>query len=273
MTKPLEFITIYPKINVYRNVFNDVDDFLEKAKKLHPWEQWYTFGNMISLGEDFLKFEKFPTRDEFINSRNWQIDESNLNQKINKELCKEVGEIFYDVTSHFLNMHPDTSLPNYTKQAASINKYIEGSDGISENYSMNYHTDFVQPEKEMPGNKFGITTTFYLNDNYENGEICFTVNDEFISHKPKRGDVIVFPSTEPYYHGVRKSFGNDRYMIRCFWQFEYDGSKEWLDNEKKYGKELWSKMEKDRIKQERFENQIDSESVHHLLGKDNGKYL
>jgi hypothetical protein len=62
MTKPLEFITIYPKINVYRNVFNDVDDFLEKAKKLHPWEQWYTFGNMISLGEDFLKFEEKKIR-------------------------------------------------------------------------------------------------------------------------------------------------------------------------------------------------------------------
>jgi hypothetical protein len=273
MTKPLEFITIYPKINVYKNVFNNVDDFLQKAKNLYPWEPWYTFGSMISLEEYFLKFEKFPTRDEFINSRFFPIKEAGSDNKINKELCQEVGEIFYDVTSHFLNMYPDTSLPNYTKQAASVNKYIDGSDGVSKNYLMNYHTDFIQSEKEIPGNKFGITATFYLNDDYENGEICFSINDEFISHKPKKGDVIVFPSKEPYYHGVRKSFGNDRYMIRSFWQFEYDGSEEWLNNEKKYGKELWSKMEEDRIKQERFKNQLNSESFHHLSGRDNNKYL
>lgn len=272
MSKNLKFITIYPKINVYRNVFKDVDLFLQKAKQLESWESWYTFGKMISLGEHFLEFDKFPTRDEFVNSRKWEIDANSLEHSINKELCIEVGEIFYDVTSHFLNMYPDTALPNYRKQSASINKYIKDGGGVSENYSMNYHTDFVQTEKDSPGHKFGITTTFYLNDDYQNGEICFNINDHFISHKPQKGDVIVFPSRSPYYHGVRKSFGNDRYMIRSFWQYEYEGSKEWNDNEKKYGKEVWLEMEKERIKNERFESQIDSESVHKFIGRDNGKY-
>lgn len=273
MSQPLEFITIYPKINVYRNVFNDVDNFLEKAKELKDWESWYTFGEMISLKEIFLKFDKFPTKQEFINSRKWNNEENNIEKKINGILSEEVGNIFYDVTNHFLNMYPETSLPNYTKQSASINRYINGGEGVSKNYFMNYHTDFVQAEKNMPGNKYGITTTFYLNDDYEGGEICFKINDEFISHKPQKGDVIVFPSNPPYYHGVKKSFRNDRYMIRCFWQYEYAGAEEWLNNEKKYGKELWSKMEEERIKEERFENQVYSESVHDLFGKDNGKYL
>jgi hypothetical protein len=32
-------------------------------------------------------------------------------------------------------------------------------------------------------------------------------------------------------------------------------------------------MEKERIKEEAFDNQIDSESVNRFMGKDNGKYL
>jgi hypothetical protein len=273
MSKEIEFISIYPKINVYKNVFNDVDSFLEKSKKLTSWDSWYTFGEMTALAEKVLEFDNFPTRNEFINSRDWEINENEFEKQIKKTLSIEVGEIFYDVTSHFLKMYPETSLPNYYKQSASINKYIKNGEGVSKNYFMNYHTDFVQAEKEVPGNKFGITTTFYLNDDYEDGEICFKINDEFISYKPKKGDVIVFPSRPPYYHGVKKAFGNDRYMIRSFWQYKYEGSKEWLDNQKKYGKDLWAQMEKERIKEEAFDNQIDSESVNRFMGKDNGKYL
>jgi hypothetical protein len=44
MTKDLEFITIYPRINVYRNTFKDVEKFLEQAKSEEGWIQWYTFG-------------------------------------------------------------------------------------------------------------------------------------------------------------------------------------------------------------------------------------
>lgn len=34
MTKELEFEIIYPKIIVYKNVFNDVDKFLEQSKNV-----------------------------------------------------------------------------------------------------------------------------------------------------------------------------------------------------------------------------------------------
>jgi hypothetical protein len=58
-------------------------------------------------------------------------------------------------------------------------------------------------------------------------------------------------------------------MIRSFWQFDYEGSKEWIENEKKYGKEVWAKMEEDRIKENRFMNQIDAEELHKSFYKDN----
>lgn len=272
MSNTLEFINIYPKINVYKNVFKDVDDFLKKAKTLKSWEPWYTFGDMISLRENILTFDYFPSKEEYLNHNPLEINKDDEQELTNNILCKEVSEIFYDVTKHFLEMHPDTSLINYIKQSASINRYIpEG--GVSENYSMNYHTDFVVAEKDSPGYKFGITTTFYLNDNYDSGEICFKINDDYISYKPQAGDVIVFPSKDPYMHAVRKAYGNDRYMIRSFWQFYYSGSKSWLENESKYGKKTWEEMEKERIDKEKFNYQIDGESVNSFYSKDNGKYL
>jgi hypothetical protein len=269
MNKELEFIEIYPKINVYRNVFNNVDDFLEKSKQCIGWEQWYTFGEMLPLQEAPIKFDKFPTREEYIKSRSWQ--ENTPNDDILSKLTKELGEIFYDVTNHFLNMHKDIDFPNWVKNSASVNRYLNGS-GISDNYAMNYHTDYVQNEKDIPGVKFGLTTTFYLNDDYQDGEICFKIDDKYISHKPQKGDVIVFPSVPPYYHGVRKANGNDRYMIRSFWQFDYEGSPEWIENEKKFGKETWIQMEEERVKEERFMNQLHGEYHHEFFGKDNEQY-
>jgi hypothetical protein len=254
---------------MYKNVFKDVDSFLENAKKCEIWEQWYTFGDMLALQEAPIKFNNFPTKEEYVNARSWQAE--NENDKLRNELTEEVGEIFYDVTNHFLSTYPEIKFSNWVKNPASINKYTNNA-GISENYAMNYHTDFVEAEKDWPGSKFSITTTFYLNDTYDNGEICFKINDEYISYKPQKGDVIVFPSSPPYYHAVRKASGSDRYMIRSFWQFDYDGSSEWIEGQNKYGKDKWDEMEKERIKGIRFNYQFDGESFHEFFGKDNGIY-
>jgi hypothetical protein len=62
-------------------------------------------------------------------------------------------------------------------------------------------------------------------------------------------------------------------MIRSFWQFDYEGSPEWIENENKYGKEIWDKMEKDRIKENRNVGQINAEELHKLFGKNNGLHL
>jgi hypothetical protein len=270
MTKKLEYVEIYPKIIVYRNVFDNPDLFLEKSLMCEGWEDWYTFGTMLSLQESPISFTSFPTKEEYVSARAWDMQDEN--SVLRGELCKELGEIFFDVTNDYILKYPEESLPNWIKNSASVNKYTDGA-GISEHYAMNYHTDFIQPLEHNPGIKFGITTTFYLNDEYQDGQICFKINDEYVSHKPKKGDVIVFPSMHPYYHAVRKNSGNDRYMIRSFWQFQHDGSQEWLDNEKKYGAETWEEMEKERYKTEKFNGQFQAEELHQFFGRDNGKYL
>ena len=181
--------------------------------------------------------------------QNIQYELATLHDYLNEQLLKAVDDYR---NSHAAGHWVDS-------EGWQILKYGEG----------NHFTNHYDDAKKYPRT---ISMSFYLNDNYENGEICFKIKNHYISHKPKKGDVIVFPSKSPYFHAVRKASGSDRYMIRSFWQYDYSGSDEWLKNQKKHGKEEWYKMEKDRIKKERDYLTYSAERLHKFFGKDNGVY-
>lgn len=61
------------------------------------------------------------------------------------------------------------------------------------------------------GNFRRVSTVYYLNDDYEGGEISFP---QFgIELKPKAGDMIVFPSSYVYSHSVKPVKSGNRYSI------------------------------------------------------------
>jgi len=90
----------------------------------------------------------------------------------------------------------------------------------------------------------------YINDDYDGGDIEFFVDGKLINHKPVSGDILVFPSTEPYYHGVKTIENNEKFFVRNFVMTPFDGTKEWLNNQKTYGAYKWAQMEAERIKHE-----------------------
>lgn len=56
-----------------------------------------------------------------------------------------------------------------------------------------------------------ISTVYYMNDNYEGGEICFSrFNIEF---KPEAHDLIIFPSNFLYNHEVKPVRSGKRYAV------------------------------------------------------------
>ena len=101
-----------------------------------------------------------------------------------------------------------------------------------------------------------MSSIFYLNDDYEGGGLSFLEEEsgEVIHYKPKAGDVVVFPSGDPitgasrYFHGVDKISSGDKYLVRTFWQYQYDGSEYWHEGFKKYGKEEWQAIRKLEIR-------------------------
>lgn len=251
----MEYIKLFPKIHVYKGLLNNCDDLVDILKKAEQdpdtsylfkdWKPWSFFGTYV-----------------------YQIDNDAIHSGIQDEkLQKEVAYLemvkkaFFDSTSHFLSEHKLELPGDWKMMGPSFSRYIpdEKEEGrVGKGMSMSRHTDYVPWMKDVPGYKFALTCTMYLNDDYDGGEISFKVGDQYIDYKPVTGDVIVFPSghpefladEHPYLHGVKKISGNARYLIRSFYQFYHPGSQEWLQNEQKYGKEIWGKMEDERIEKE-----------------------
>lgn len=123
-----------------------------------------------------------------------------------------------------------------------VDKYdsTKGKAGSTQEMTLPFHTDFYQADALEPGLKAEYTVTMYLNDNYEGGEIDFRIfngpDKEMriegyslkpldphhgevpeIMYRPQPGDIIIFPSRPPYYHGVRRVESGMKYFVRMFW--------------------------------------------------------
>jgi hypothetical protein len=62
---------------------------------------------------------------------------------------------------------------------------------------------------------YDIAGLFYLNDDYEGGELYFPQHD--IEFKPKAGAAYFFPGDKNYLHGVKEIKSGIRYVIPFFW--------------------------------------------------------
>lgn len=61
------------------------------------------------------------------------------------------------------------------------------------------------------GNFRRVSTVYYLNDDYDGGELCFPQFN--IELKPKAGDMIIFPSSYVYSHSVKPVILGNRFSI------------------------------------------------------------
>jgi hypothetical protein len=81
-----------------------------------------------------------------------------------------------------------------------------------------YHTGaFMGPHADSDENSLSptISVVFYLNDDYEGGEINFP--NQGITIKPKAGDIVVFPSRLPFLHESKAIISGTKYMAPGFW--------------------------------------------------------
>jgi hypothetical protein len=239
-----EVLELHPDLLVYRGAFPDPLGFIEKVNAMDGWHQWYLFGNKLDLQSPGWFSEKFPARQEW---------EPFLSEEPSSDVVKTVEQVFFSVTEDYVTK-TGYSQPNWHHFAPSMCKYDFGfSVSEEQDLVMHYHTDYQQERSEEPGFKFGLTCTMYLNDDYEGGEISFKVFKEDgtyskIEYKPQQGDVMVFPSGEPFFHGVKTVQSNNKYFLRTFWWYNFDGTPEWHANQEKYGEEQWALMEKERWK-------------------------
>jgi len=89
-------------------------------------------------------------------------------------------------------------------------------------YVQRPHADGENPDgsqHEFHWRKFGCV--YYLNDDYEGGEIWFPNFD--ISIKPKPNTMIFFPGDLKHLHGVRNVDKGVRHTMASFWAYEFKG--------------------------------------------------
>lgn len=91
------------------------------------------------------------------------------------------------------------------------------------------HADGENPNNEShPLNWRNFGCVFYLNDNYEGGEIYFP--NQNIEIKPKPNTLVFFPGTMEYLHGVKPITNGIRYTLTSFWTFDKEHKMSSYDN-------------------------------------------
>lgn len=251
----LSYTELYPNIDVYTGLLPDAEKLYKIMKQsehdgdgkffLKKWDKWSQFGT-------------------YTQQKNEQDTEREHGERYEEEkyLAQRVYEAYNQAIQDYIKRH-NIALPEDARlMSSSFSKYDENVNLMKNNLVMQYHTDYIISERDMPGYKFLITCTTYINDDYEGGEIEFYIDNKKITHKPKAGDILVFPSTEPYYHGVKMIKKGNKFFIRNFIIYTFDGTQEWLENQKKYGAVRWADMEKQRLDLENKTNTM------YLFGED-----
>lgn len=224
---------------LYKNIFKSTDDILSFFKEaesykddiymMKKFEQWGQYGTMSEV--DSASFHNF--RLMFFNPNS---DE----QRKQKTIFEKLYHAYKFVKDDFMMKYGNKNIwPSHYAKANIWNeadntkiaflkydhKNVIHGNKIKYNFTA-FHSDFFQQDMDTPGYKLIFTVMIYLNDDYEGGEICFWDGEKIVGYKPKAGDVVVFPSCEPFYHGVLDIDKNDRYAIRMNYCSVTDGSHE-----------------------------------------------
>jgi hypothetical protein len=193
----LEYVELYPRVDVYRNVLSDPQKLYETMKKseqtsegkyyLRSWDPWAHFGTYSQA--------KDPAEIKDVSEDAMFLEE--------KDFADQVQKAYDLVLNDYIQRHSIELQPGWHFSGCSFSKYRDQVDVLNNKMTMQYHTDFIISERDMPGSKFQLTCTMYINDDYQGGDIEFFVDGNLINHKPQSGDILVFPSDAPYFHGVK----------------------------------------------------------------------
>jgi hypothetical protein len=231
-------------IILYKNVFNNTDDILSFFKEAELYKEdrymmkkfydWGQYGVMTEV--DSSSFHDFIPG-YFNENEPEEVKQKAVFEKLNdaykfvkkdfmlKYGNKNIWPSHYNKIDLF-NEGKNTKIA-FLKYETDMVKVIKG-----EQFEFNFtafHSDYFEQDMDTPGYKLIFTTMMYLNDDYEGGEICFWSGDKMLGYKPEPGDIVVFPSCEPFYHGVLNIYKNNRYAIRMNYCAVTEGSKEFKD--------------------------------------------
>lgn len=127
---------------------------------------------------------------EFGNNEKEFTFHANFQDSSIKDLLQKYQKLVYN----FVNENYPGPFESYDESKIHIARFQEG-------YGMHEHFDSTKPND--------IATLIYLNEDYDGGQIYFPELNIYI--KPNEGDLICFPDTPDFVHGVKPISEGIRY--------------------------------------------------------------
>lgn len=186
-----------PGIMVYSNVMNNYQEFIPAV------EHFMGLGNEdIQWSDSYVYKDGEQMIDENRTSKTYfvpylQKDETLFSQKdlLDKYVRNTINSFADEIEKDYQNYY-NVLVPEH--RGYSILKY-------SKNEQFTDHIDHTVYEPRT------ISTIWYINDDYEGGEICFPRFD--IKYKPNKNELLLFPSTYTYNHSVTPVKNGVRYCV------------------------------------------------------------
>jgi hypothetical protein len=188
-----------------------------KIEKLEDKIFYYT--DLLIDPVSFLNNIESVTNSSVISKwKPWVSSNSDLKHGEYKEIDTNFLKNLTDNNSiEMINIITDSvskCIENYIKETNSESGYLPNIINIRKYDTEAYMGPHIDTEDGEDRAKPYISLVFYLNDNYNGGEINFPNQD--VSLKPKAGSIIIFPSIDPYYHDPRPVSNGIKYMIPLF---------------------------------------------------------
>lgn len=187
--------------------------------------------NIVAI-EDFMTEEELTTLNEFARKNTlWDVTETHYD---------EDGVVIYDsgYWDHRVATEPTLKLANPEIPKIIKNMQNRLKDRVDEFFSVDAHPTSPAIVRWLPGQRqqphadkelhegdnrgkpndfpyYDIAGLFYINDDYEGGELYFP--NQGIQFKPKAGAAYFFPGDMNYIHGVTEIKSGIRYVCPFFW--------------------------------------------------------
>lgn len=170
-------------IAVFENAIRDVDSLVDELIESSGWAT----AQVVVVGDpDISDYEQT------------HVDESRRAET--SHVSPEVEDLLDSVLTPALNWYKNSFHCGYVEgpEGYAIVKYSKGG-------YYNLHADFT------PENKRVVSAIFYLNGDYEGGELEFPFMGETV--KPKAGMLVLFPSNYAYTHVAKPVLSGTKYAI------------------------------------------------------------
>lgn len=202
----LNGIEVYKEIMYFPGAIKNVDYLIELIKTTSNdiVSDWKTWG-----GHNDEENPPYGIR----KSVNGELTSKDSEDQKTKYIIDTIYNALFDVAESYKDRY-NIEDPIFINKDFVVNEYIDGG-------FMGPHVDYNEYNPKLLK-----SFVVYLNDNYEGGEIYF--NEQDVKVKPEAGSVIIFPSTEPFFHSSLINYNGKKMFIPHFWtkkEFQDDSRK------------------------------------------------